>query len=130
MLRKSRHMLYCVAIVFGFCAAVAVAQPPQKGIFTVGEAVLLNGQQLPAGSYHVIWSGTGAGISVTVKRGHKVVVTAPARLVAVTPPTHNTVLEDKNSDGLRSISEIQFRGENYALRLELAGPQSDSLRSK
>lgn len=118
MFRKTHFVLYCVALISGIFIASAIAQPQKKGDFTVNETVTMNGRQLRAGRYNVIWSGAGENVSVTVKKGRKVVATAPARLVTVVPPAHNTVLENKNDSGARSISEIQFRDENYALRIE------------
>ncbi len=125
MLQKSRHLLYCVVLVFNFFSLSALAQSSRTGNFTVSETVMFDGQQLPAGRYQVIWSGTGDATSVTVKRGHKVVATAPAHVIAVTPPKDNRVMENKGTDGTRSISEIQFFGEKYALRFD----QAEEMRS-
>jgi hypothetical protein len=52
-----------------------------SGSITITDAVKVGSTQLPAGSYKVTWTGTGANAQVTIAEKGKAGVTVPAKIV-------------------------------------------------
>ena len=63
------------------------------------------GQTLPAGQYNVKWTGNGPDVQVQFLNGHKVVASAPARLVDRKNPYDNAV-ETKTQNGSQVLTAI------------------------
>ncbi|MGA8154082.1 MAG: hypothetical protein WB952_24235 [Terriglobales bacterium] len=97
-----------------------------KGSLETLSAVSVNGTNLPAGDYSVKWEGTGSNVQMSILKGKKVVVTAPARIVELsTPPAMDSAVVTSDN-GTRTLSEVRFGGKKYALQI---GQESGSSAS-
>jgi hypothetical protein len=88
---------------------------------------------LQPGDYTVTWDGDGPNVQLNIMRGHKVVTTVPAQVVAMDhPPTHNSVVATDNGNGTKSLSEIRFSGKKYVLQVggNMGGSQTGSDKSE
>jgi hypothetical protein len=97
---------------------VTSAFAAEKGPLHVSDPLSINGKTLTAGDYNVKWEGSGANVELTILKGKEVVATSPARLIELDRAVEsNATVSVKNSDGSRSLSQIQFRGKKYALEV-------------
>ncbi|HWZ83484.1 MAG TPA: hypothetical protein VNW47_12705 [Terriglobales bacterium] len=87
-----------------------------KGSLHLGEAVLINGQSVPAGDYQLRWEGTGA-VEVSVMQGKKLVTKSPAKVVELAGASNNDVAVVDKSSSTPSITEVRFAGKKFALLL-------------
>jgi hypothetical protein len=98
-----------------------------KASLDLNDPLTVNGKQVPAGSYSLMWEGAGPTVELTILQGKNVIATAPARLVDLNRPAQRDVtITKKNSDGSNALSEIQFGGKKYALSLGDESAKSDS----
>lgn len=105
-------------LVLGLAVFVATgAFASNKGSFHLGEAVEINGQQIPAGDYQVRWDGSGSSVELSFMQGRKEVAKVSAKAVelAGTSPYDAAVIE--HSNGRASISEIHFAGKKTGFAL-------------
>lgn len=84
--------------------------------FLLRDVVILNGAQVPAGTYELTWETHGSTARVTLRKDGQFVATAPGAWVK------NGVkyLEDEallrvNSDGTKSLIEIRIAGAPRAI---------------
>jgi hypothetical protein len=113
-------------------AAMAFAANTNKGSIQIADPTSVGGQQLQPGDYTVTWDGDGPSVQLNIIRGHKVVTTVPAQVVAMDhPPTHNSVVATDNGNGTKSLSEIRFSGKKYVLQVSgnIGGSQTGSDKS-
>jgi hypothetical protein len=90
-----------------------------KGTLHVSSPEIVAGERLGPGEYTVRWDGTGPNIEFRIMRGAKVVVAAPARMVALDNPSANdSVVIQIGADGSRRVSQISFSGQKLALQIE------------
>ena len=64
---------------------------------------------MKAGDYHVIWEGTGPVVQVTFKRGDKVFVTTPARLVNEASPYDGAIQMKTMDSNVKVLEGIQWK---------------------
>jgi hypothetical protein len=88
--------------------------PPRP--FQLREAVLLNGADIPAGTYELTWEIHGSAARVTLRKDGQFVTTAPA----LWAKNGSKYREDEallrvNSDGSRSLIEIRIAGTPRAI---------------
>jgi hypothetical protein len=90
-----------------------------KGTLHVSSPEIVAGERLGAGEYTVRWDGTGPNIEFRIMRGAKVVIAAPARIIALdnASPSDSVVLQ-VGADGSRRVSQISFSGQKLALQIE------------
>ncbi len=89
------------------------------------DAVTVGGKQLKAGDYTLRWEGNGPNVQLNVLRGKKVLATVPAHIVDSTDTVDtNTFSYTNNSDGSKTLSRIQVKGQKSAL--EIGGEASAS----
>jgi len=87
-----------------------------KSPLDLSEAVTVNGQALPAGSYQVKWEGNGPDVQLSILQGKKVVATTPARIVPVAVANGSDGVGTRsNSDGSKALTEIRVYGKKYSL---------------
>ncbi len=99
-----------------------------QGSLEIREAVNINGAALPAGSYHVMWEGNGPDVKMSILKGKHVVATMPAHLVNLqNSPSGDSAVVKKNDDGSRSLAQIRFSGKKYALDVDGATGQGQSM---
>jgi hypothetical protein len=90
-----------------------------KGTLHVSSPEIVAGQRLAAGDYTVRWDGTGPNTQFKIIKGAKVVVAAPARIVALgnASPSDSVVVQIE-ADGSRRVSQMCFSGQKLALQIE------------
>ena len=90
-----------------------------KGALHVSSPETVAGERLSAGDYTVRWEGAGPGVQLRIMQGAKVVVAAPAKLVALdsVSPSNSVILEI-DGNGSRTLSQIFFSGKGFALQVE------------
>jgi hypothetical protein len=90
-----------------------------KGTLHVSSPEIVNGERLAAGDYTVRWDSTGPSVQFRILQGAKVVVAAPARLVALdTASPSDSVVLDIYGNGIRRVSLMCFSGQKIALQME------------
>ena len=110
------------------CALLsASAFAATKGSFYLSGPVTLNGTQLAEGHYVAQWDGNGRDVQVKILLDGKAVATVPARLIELSGKGESdATVWDKNADGTRSVSEIDFAGKKYALAFRSDMAATDS----
>jgi hypothetical protein len=90
-----------------------------KGTLHVSSPEIVAGERLAAGEYTVRWDGTGPSVQFRIMQGAKVVVAAPARIVALdsASPSDSVVVQTYEK-GIRRVSMICFSGQKVALQIE------------
>lgn len=90
-----------------------------KGTLQVSSPEIVAGERLAAGYYTVRWDGTGPNIQFRIMQGGKVVVSAPATIVALdnASPTDSVVVKT-DANGSRRVSLMCFAGQKLALQIE------------
>ena len=90
-----------------------------KGTLHVSSPEIVDGERLAAGDYTVRWDGTGPSVQFRILQGAKVVVAAPARIVALdTASPGDSVVVDTYGNGIRRVSLMCFSGQKIALQME------------
>jgi predicted lysophospholipase L1 biosynthesis ABC-type transport system permease subunit len=120
-LAVAKTLVLCLAVLMATAAFAS-----NKGSFRVEEAVLVNGQQIPAGDYKLVWEGTGTNVEVSFMQGRKEVAKTSARIIELNQPsTDDAALVDRSS-GKATVSEIHFAGKKDAL--VLGGSETASMK--
>jgi hypothetical protein len=90
-----------------------------KGTLHVSSPEIIAGERLAAGDYTVRWDGTGPSVRFRIMQGAKVVVAAPARIVALdnASPSDSVVVQTYDN-GIRLVSLMCFSGQKLALQIE------------
>jgi hypothetical protein len=114
-LRKTFHGVL-IGSVFLLAANAFAAN---KGNLHVSSPETVAGERLTAGDYTVRWEGAGPSVQLRIMQRAKVIVTVPAKLVALDSASPNdTVIVQIDGDGSRTLSEISFSGQRFALQIE------------
>jgi hypothetical protein len=115
----SKIMMLAAATLLatGLYAAGAV----HKGNLQVGNAVQVNGKELPPGDYTVTWEGEGPNVDLHIARGNKEVATAQAKLVPLDKKASQDAAEVSTGSGSRELSALRFAGQKYELDVVNAG---------
>src|SRR5258708_27698780 len=94
----------------------ASAFAANKGSFNLSEPVTVSGTQLTAGQYQVRWEGNGPEVQVSILLEGKVVTAVLAHLIELSRNgAYDATVWNKNDDGTKSLTEIDFAGKKYAL---------------
>jgi hypothetical protein len=90
-----------------------------KGALHVSSPEIVAGERLASGDYTVRWDGTGPSVQFRIMQGGKVVVAAPARIVALdTASPSDSVVVQTYDKGIRRVSQMFFSGQKLALQIE------------
>lgn len=77
----------------------------------------LNGATISPGSYKLNYTTNGNTAQVNVIQGKKTVASATGEVVQLqAAPANDSVVSKMNSDGTRTMYEIQFAGKKQAIR--------------
>ncbi len=98
---------FLLFIAVAFTSSMAIAKDSEH--ITLNDPVTVAGTQLKAGDYRVTWDGTGPMVQVTFKRGDKVLVTAPARLVNESSPYDGAIQMKTVGTDVRVLEGIQWK---------------------
>jgi hypothetical protein len=111
---KKVLLLPTLMLLLGGTPAWAKKNPPRP--FMLGEVVLMNGAEIPAGTYQLAMETTGSTVHVTLWKDGQVIATAPG----VWAKNGVKYKEDQallfvNSDGTKSLIEIRIAGAARAI---------------
>ena len=115
-MKLSRNMLSLGAASLLF-AAGAVAASANKGTLHLYESVTVQGKQLAAGDYQVVWNGQGPNVDLTIDQGKKTVVSLPAEVTPVNQKHDSDGYVAKSEGGQNVLSAIFFHGKDFELKL-------------
>jgi hypothetical protein len=89
-----------------------------KGGLQLQHPTNVGGKQLATGEYKVQWDGTGDQVDLKVFQGKKEVASTSAHVVKMDhPANYDQTITSAGSDGSSALTEIRFRGKNFALQL-------------
>jgi hypothetical protein len=90
-----------------------------KGTLHVSSPEIVAGERLAAGEYTVRWDGTGPSVQFRIMQRAKVVVAAPATIVALDNASpDDSVIVQEYDNGVRRLSLMCFSGQKVALQIE------------
>ena len=108
---KMNRTAICVALLFAAIFATTItstARADSKHI-TITSAVTIGGSTvLPAGTYNVVWSGSGPDVQVSFMKGNKTMATASAKLVLEKSQYHRAVETTTMPDNSNVLTRIQL----------------------
>lgn len=106
-------------------AATAFAgSNPHKGSMTLGDAVQVNGKQLPAGEYKVVWDGDGPNVNVRFLRDGKEVASAPATVSSLDQIAKQDAAELHSTGETKQITAVRFAGKK--IQLDISSSASEA----
>jgi hypothetical protein len=124
----SSSKMMALALTVLLAASALAGNDAHKGSMQLSESAQVNGSQLVPGEYQVQSEGTGPNVELSITKGKKVLAKAQARVLALSDKTSNdAVVFIKNTDGSKSVTEIQFAGKKFALAL---GNESAETKSR
>lgn len=98
-----------------------------KADLHLNSSASINGTNLKAGDYKLVWDGSGPAVEVSIMQGKNVVAKAPAKVVDLsTPAPNNAAVLVKNGDGSTTLSGARFEGKKFAIEL---GAGSDGMQA-
>ena len=98
-----------------------------KGGLQLQHPTNVGGKQLATGTYSVQWDGIGDQVALKVFQGKKEVASTSAQVVKMDhPANYDQTITTAGSDGNSALTEIRFRGKNFALRVAGEGGSSSS----
>lgn len=125
----SRAVLPGLALLLATSAFAA--NKPNKGSFQLSEPLTVSGHELKAGQYKVTWEGTGPDVEAMILSEGKLVATVPAHVTDFRQSQpNNAVAASPNSDGTKSLTEVDFAGKKYALSFDNGSVDSTSAGSQ
>lgn len=99
---------------------------PSEGVMELQQPSRVAGTQIPAGKYRVQWTAaSGEMVDVKVYRGNKEVASTTAQLVKVDVTLYNQVSFLTDDKGGRSLAQISFAKQKFALRLAEGGMSAE-----
>ena len=115
---RNLMLLLMAALLLTTGAWAADKAAPSEGVMQLQQPSNIAGTQLPAGKYHVQWTPTaGETVDVKVYRGGKEVASTTAQLVKVGAVPYDNVSYLTDDKGARSLTQIYFAKQKFALRL-------------
>ena len=113
-------MKFSKFLVLGLALLLATsAFAGTKASLQLQSSVNINGATLKPGEYKLQWDGTGPDVEVSFVQGKTVVAKAPARLVDLNAPAHESAAVVRtNGDGSGSLISARFEGKKYSLDLD------------
>ena len=118
----SKFMTLITALLLA--AGAYAAGAAHKGSLQVSGPILVNGTQIPPGSYTVVWDGEGPDTSLHIMQGKKEVASAPCKVVALDQKASEDAKELKSSAAGKELTALRFSGQKY--QLDVAGEPSQA----
>ncbi len=86
----------------------------------VSGGILVNGQEVPAGTYRLSWEMNGdERVEVRLLKGKRMLATASGRVVeAGAASTYDSLVYTRDGNGRLELSEIRFAGDRTAISLK------------
>ena len=110
-------IVVAAAILITSAWAADSAPAVTKGSMDLQQPTNVAGTQLASGKYRVEWSGTGDQVDLKIFRGSKEVASTRARIVKVDAAPYDHVSFTTGEKGARSLTQISFSKQKFALRL-------------
>ena len=127
MMFKQFSTMMVVAALLVLATSAFAGGSAHKGSVTFGDSVQINGKQVPAGDYTVIWDGDGPNVNLRILRGRQEMAAAPATVKNLESKSTQTAAETrKNESGSSELTAIRFSGQNVELQLNSTGAQSEA----
>ena len=129
--KRNLMLLLMAALLLTAGAWAGDKATPSQGVMELQQSSSLAGTQLAAGKYRVQWTATtGETVDVKVYRADKEVASTTAQLVKVDVSPYNNVSFLTDDKGARSLTQISFAKQKFALRLPDAGSASAERAAK
>jgi hypothetical protein len=114
---RFKSLIFVTLILLGASLpALAKKNPPRP--FQLREDVFLNGAQVPAGLYELIWETQGSKARVTLQKDGKFVATAEGDFVKSGMKfVQDAAVLRENPDGTEALVEIRIAGSSNAIVL-------------
>ncbi|HUO25015.1 MAG TPA: hypothetical protein VMU61_05065 [Candidatus Aquilonibacter sp.] len=107
----SKGLILGLALMLASSALAAT-----KGSLQLLDSVTVNGTQLKAGDYKLLWDGSSSNVEVSIMQGKKVLAKVPAKVVNLDAAAANdAAVTQKNNDGTSSLIGVRFSGKKFAL---------------
>jgi hypothetical protein len=97
---KSKHTLLLSLVLMMPLALPANSRNSAKVTFE--QTVIVNGTQIPPGSYRVQWEGAGSSVRVSIMQGKETIATASATVIEEKSP-YDTAISFANGNIVRDI---------------------------
>ena len=115
-----RKVILQIVLLFASGPVWAKKNPPR--LFSLPFVVILNGAQIPAGTYELTWETHGSAARATLWKGGQFVATAPGAWVKNgVRYTEDAALLLVNSEGSKSLAEIRIAGAAGAIVFDETG---------
>jgi hypothetical protein len=99
-----------VLVLLAASFQIAAKEIPPRA-FQLRDVVILNGAQVPAGTYELTWETHGSSVRVTLSKDGQFVATAPGIWAKNgVKNTEDEALLLVNSDGTKSLIEVRIKG--------------------
>jgi hypothetical protein len=109
--RTMKKALLLSALILPLASTPVWAKKNPPLPFMLRDVVILNGAQVPAGTYELSWETHGSTVRVTLSKDGQFVATAPGVWVKNgVKYTEDAALFRVNSDGTKSLIEIRIAG--------------------
>ena len=117
MKRLTRKWLGTGVLSLGLLLAAGIpAAAKMSRTINLRQAIVLQGKNLPAGRYKVVWQTHSPEATVQFLRNHQLVVSAEGRVEKRDRTSgFDSVLYDAAPDGSVTLLEIRFAGSNKVL---------------
>jgi len=113
---KKVLLLPTLLLLLGGTPAWAKKNPPRP--FTLGEVILMNGAEIPSGTYQLAMETKGSTVHVTLWKDGQVFATAPGMWAkSGIKYKEDQALLIVNSDGTKSLIEIRIAGTEKSIVL-------------
>ncbi len=112
-----KNVIKCAGLA-GVVLLAGSALAASKGSLQLQHPTSVGGKQLATGDYTVQWEGAGDQVELKIYQGKNEVASTSAHVMKVEHPSeYNQAVVSTNGDGTASLSEIRFRGKNFALQV-------------
>ena len=116
--KRNVMLLLTTALLLTTSVWAADKTSPSQGSMELQQPSSFAGTQLSAGKYRVQWTpASGDVVDVKVFRGDKEVVSTNAQLVKADAASYNNVSYVTDDKGARSLTQISFAKQKFALHL-------------
>lgn len=97
-------------------AATAFAgSDSHKGSIALGDTVQINGKQVPAGDYTLVWEGDGPSVNVRFLRDGKEIANTAATVTQLDRQATQNAAEVKKTGDNSELTAVRFSGKKYQL---------------
>jgi hypothetical protein len=113
-------LLVAAAALAGGSAAGAGVKSHSADV-TLIEAVTVSGKTLPAGHYHLTWTGDSSKVHVTFEEGHRVVAKADATVKQRDQASPvEEVISRATESGQSALAELRLRNQKSVLAFPIS----------